>query len=290
VSRSRPDEAIEVTLAIEPGVGPEEAFFQSVIALGEVLGLAPFERAVQPRAYHYQPRSRLGRWTRAGSGYYQPREIGGRFRQRLLPGEREAARQQARRIVQDEMHRRLHAWMDLYELGRISSSEWAKQAGGDIRWFYEEIYRQGQRTVGDPAIDLSPQDRAIVNRLIADELDWLKRFADDMDAGRGRMPYRERLDLYVNATWEVWWNGWVIGDQRSTREIRWVFGGTIEHCKDCQRFVTMGWTPVRRFFAEVIAKGYAPRSGHLACGGWKCKCRLEERITGQRQPAFHYGE
>ena len=283
-------DAYELTLQIEPGVEPEEAFYQSVIALGEVLGLDPFERAVQPHPSHYQPRTRLGRWTRARTGYYQPRDIGGRFRQRLLPGERDAARQQARRIVQQEMRPRLHTWMDLYELGRITSAEWYRFTARDISFFYEEVYRAGQQSGGDPAIELSSQDRAIVNRLVKDELGYLKRFADDMDAGRGKMPYRARLDLYVNATWEPFWTGWMIGDQRATREIRWVFGNTIEHCEDCQRFVNMGWTPAKRFFEEVTSKGYAPRSGHLACGGWKCQCRLEERVGGVVQPAFHYGE
>jgi hypothetical protein len=246
------------------------------------------EKAVRPHRSHYQPRRATGRFTQAGPVYHRPRDLGGRFRQRLLPEERAEAAAHTNQIIATELSPRLQRHLSLYELGRISSSEWHKACAQDIAYFYEQAYRAGRQSVGDPAVRLTPQDKAIVGRLVRDEMDYLKGFGDDMDAGRGRMAYHARMNLYAEATWEAFWNGWVTGDQRPRRQIRWRFGQTMEHCIDCSRFVALGWLPASDFYDRVLAKGYAPRSGMLACQGHRCLCVLVEKINGIMSPALSY--
>lgn len=109
-------------------------------------------------------------------------------------------------------------------------------------------------------------------------------------------PAEKRMALYGQAAWEAYWMGWLLGDQRKGRDIRWVYGPTIEHCGlvaggkaiGCSDFEAMGWTPVLDFTRDVLVKGYAPRSGQLECHGIRCLCKLEERIGGVVQPAMSY--
>jgi hypothetical protein len=53
----------------------------------------------------------------------------------------------------------------------------------------------------------------------------------------------------------------------------------------------MGWTAATTFVAEVLSKGYAPRSGLLECSGTHCLCWLEERLLGAvdapQSPPYH---
>jgi hypothetical protein len=131
------------------------------------------EKAVRPHRSHYQPRRATGRFTQAGPVYHRPRDLGGRFRQRLLPEERAEAAAHTNQIIATELSPRLQRHLSLYELGRISSSEWHKACAQDIAYFYEQAYRAGRQSVGDPAVRLTPQDKAIVGRLVRGVLEWV---------------------------------------------------------------------------------------------------------------------
>lgn len=253
------------------------------------------EKRVAAHPSHTQQRRRGGQFAPQHHARVQPRDEAGRFRQRLTPQECRHATERAGALVA-ELHPRLQDHLsDLMET-RLSVDEAFRRARREIQHYYELVYREGQRAVGNPCIILTPQDRAAVNRLVRDESDYLRAFLVAVDEGSGTMPYVKRMQLYGSAAWEAYWFGWALGDQRIGREIRWRYGKTLEHCGlqagghalGCSDFATMGWMPIKRFLSDVIGKGFAPRSGQLECLGIQCDCRLEEQIGGSVLPAAPY--
>lgn len=261
---------------------PEDSFWAAVDALATELGLAvsPVEviakAAGQPHPSQFQHRTAGGKFARTSPAVLH----------RLTAPEREEAKKAAGQLQAEELAPRLSGHLGDFTTGGITADIWFARCAKDIRYFYGELFRWGKRAAGDPAILLSPQDRAILNRLVEDELKYLARFREDLDAGKGVMPYPERMALYARAAWEAYWLGWTMGDLRPGRQVRWRWGQTEEHCGDCRRFVELGWTDAATFVALVLAKGYAPRSGMLECKGVRCDCWLEDRQLGDFQPEY----
>jgi hypothetical protein len=277
----------ELVLVIT-GDDPELQFAQGCHALAQELGLLT-EKAVLPHASHFAPRTPQGRFRRPrfrqgerGVSLHPVeaavRDIRGRFSRRLTPDESAEAARQSRASV-TSLESRLSRHLLDYEAGHVSAKEWGDRCFEDISHFYDLSYRSGLNAAGDPGVLLSPTQRAVLNRLKRDEHDYLRDFGEDMNAGRGRMPYHDRMRLYAQAAREAFWVGFVMGDLRTARQLRWVLGPT-EHCVDCRRFSQMGWVPARRFYDEVLSKGYVPQSGHLDCKGSRCQCVLSEQVNG----------
>lgn len=283
------NEETEITLRFLPGVEREEAFVRAAREIGAALGLEvadELEKAVEAHPSHYAPRDKGGRFAKPHPSRSQPRDERGRFRQRLTREECSEASADAGRFVA-ELTERLERYEGWRERGSLSLDEWRERCAADIEGYYARIYQAGKDSVGNPG-PLTAQDKSILSRLTRDELDYLDAFKADIAAGRGTMAYAERIRYYGQAAREVAYVAWVAGDQRKKREIRWLRGPTSDSCADCVRFANMGWLTAPRFYREVIAQGFAPQSGQLACLGYRCRCALEERIDGQvyRAPAF----
>ena len=276
------------------GANTAEAFYSGVLAWADTLGLVPpgtlesLGKRVEAHPAHYAPRTREGRFRTRTAATTQIRAGTGRFVLPLPPADRALAVHRAGLLVDNQLDPRIQDHLFDYEAGRMSSGEWERRTIRDIKHFYEELYRCGMQAAGNPAARLRPHDKALLNRLVKDEGDFLRGFREHLDQGKGKMPYHDRARLYAQAAWEAFWNGWTLGDQRSGREIRWRYGPTEEHCRDCARFVAMGWTPVAVFVSQVLTKGFAPRSGQLECQGHQCKCFLQDRLNGVEGPAFSY--
>lgn len=279
-----------LTLQFQAGVEPMDAFEQAVEVLGEHLGLdvshEDLEKAVPAEAHHYQHRAPTGRFAVAHPGRVNPRDARGRFRQRLLQEECQAAYAQAQRYV-GELTERMQFATDLLRRERVTRGEWEAMCERDIRTYYDLMYRAGKQSVGDPGIILTRQDRSVLDRIIRDELDFLKAFGQDVASGAGSMDYGMRAELYGRQSREVFWVAWSLGDQRKGRAIRWIYGDTIRHCGDCERFSKMGWMSASRFIKEILSKGKSPQSGALECVGINCRCYLRERVSGvEREPRY----
>lgn len=278
----------ELIIEVEEGVPPGAVLHVALRALARELGVdEELVKAVAPHPSHYQQRTARGRFARPHAAHVTPREKG-RFRQRLSREECGDAVGQARSQL-SVLESRLRDHIGDYTAERIPREEWQRRCIRDIQDAYERLYRLGKQAVGDPGVALAPQDRAIVNRLAKDELTYLEQFGKDVDAGVGILPYEERMALYALAGREAFWLGWVMGDQRRARDLRWVLGPT-EHCKDCQRFAEMGWLPVARFVKEIVSQGFSPQSGALECQGHRCKCAIRERLDGVAQPAVEVSD
>jgi|SRR5215831_19230136 len=247
------------------------------------------EKAVDPHHAHVQARGREGRFR---SGYAAPRpRAAGKFVRRLTREESAAGSDLARNYIygRDGFAQRMRTHLRDYRESRIGAGQMIERGESEIRHFYELAYRAGRQAAGDPALVLTPQDRAYLNALVRDETDYLRGFVTDMEEGLGVVPYERRLDMYVNAAQEPAWAGWVLGDQSRDRSIRWHYGLTEEHCRDCRRAVESGWMPVRRFVKDYLSRGLVPQAGRLECHGIHCACRLSERIGGREYYGLSFG-
>lgn len=290
-----PVEALERSLdylfdELLPAANPLSGYDLSDPALAES-GLS--KRVPDVHHSQTQVRSRGGQFARRHHAFTQAKDAGGRFRQRLTLAEREAAADQAAVLLNDQLAPRLQTHLADFTAQRLPGQEWYERCEKDLRLFYELIYREGKRSVGDPAIRLTPQDKAVINRVLKDELHYLKGFQTHLETGGGRMPYKQRMGLYAKAAREAFWMGWTLGDQRRTRMIRWMFGATENHCGihdggealGCSDFEAMQWQSVDTFVKEVLSEGYMPQSGKLECQGHHCKCYLQEQVDETIQPS-----
>jgi hypothetical protein len=270
-------------LELPGGQDPETTFQAAVAVLLEALGL-DLEKAVAPHPAHYLPRTAGGRFLKASQVVHGPR---------LTEAECAAARAEAHRLQAEELTPRLFRHLADFQAGHFAAQEWYDRTAADLRYFYGELYRYGKRAAGNPGLVLGPQDKALLQRLVEDELHYLAGFREHLHSGGGKMPYPQRLQLYANAAWEAFWTGWVLGDTRPGRQVRWRYGATEHHCglaaggkaRGCSDFVQLGWLEATAFVSQVLMKGFAPRSGMLECTGTHCLCWLEERLVGAGETA-----
>lgn len=265
--------AENLVIEIPGGYEPEVTFYAGVDALLVALGLAidPVEKGVKPHHSQYQERGPGGAFLPKG---LKPAVVG----RRLSVEERKQATIRARELVHDELSPRLAQHLNDWETKKLTPQEWFDRCSKDLKLFYNELYRYGKRAAGDPGLSLTPQDKAILKRMVDDELTYLEKFKEHLATGKGKMPYAERMQLYASASWEAYWTGFVMGDTRPNRQVRWRYGATIEHCGihlggheiGCSDFEKLGWMDASTFISEVLSKGYAPRSGQLECTGVHC--------------------
>ncbi|MFZ5589637.1 MAG: hypothetical protein ACOY4M_08390 [Pseudomonadota bacterium] len=95
-----------------------------------------------------------------------------------------------------------------------------------------------------------------------------------MRAGKAFETLRARLELWKYRYLDMYNRALIaIGRTRGKRLV-WRFGATEKHCKDCAYYEgqvknASEWDEIFRLF------GHRPQSPMLACGGWRCDCRLE---------------
>lgn len=273
------DEDVIVRFVFEDGlpVDPEEATAIAEALLG--LGAQPgeLEKAVDAHLSHVAQRRKGGEFVRFNWRRESPRGTGGRYIRRLTVEEQQAATELAQTVRQRFATQMGNHLGDLQK-GRLPAAEATERGHRAIEEYYEQIFRHGMQAAGNPAVILTPRDKSALSRIVRDECDFWTGFMLDVEAGRGKVPYPDRLAMYVNAAQEAYWLGWVLGDFRPKRLIYWVLGAT-EHCKTClmmARLSEKGMTPMQ-FLVYALRRGFLPQSGYLECKGLHCQCGLKDK-------------
>lgn len=266
-------ERLLVTLDLDDR--PKEALWEEgAWALAEALGLT-FAKGL-PSHQHRSSRGQFSKTPILPTG-------------KLSASERLQARDRAHELVEQELRPRLFQHLEDWEAGHLEPQEWYDRSARDLRYFYRELLYQGKRAAGNPLQVLTPQDKSILKHITEDELTYLAGFRDHLASGGGKMPYPERLELYVHASYEMYWTGFGLGDFSPNRQLRWTYGATEMHCglhaggkaEGCSDFVALGWQSAAAFFDLVLSRGFAPRGGKLECSGIRCLCYLSERRLGE---------
>jgi hypothetical protein len=172
---------------------------------------------------------------------------------------------------------------------------------GAIREAYSTQFAQGRVAGWNMRPGAEAEEKAAV-RLRRDEFVFVKRFLDDIEHGRTRMPIEQRAMLYGNAAREAFWQGWLYADQSSDRYVRWV-NHEAEHCPDCTymsgailpgvlknlvnpNLMSPGgrWGNGVYSAQELLKLGVVPQSGTLRCTT-RCRCRLERAERPEEKPS-----
>jgi hypothetical protein len=174
----------------------------------------------------------------------------------------------------------LEQW-DKYESGQMTLEEFEG-------WF---AVRQQETLVHAFALGLAGRGIRGKTRFTDDELRYLHgqysqqmryfhRFMRDVRAGRGRMPYRQRLELYGRDLYGVFMTAWfAYGADRSHRFL-WRLSPDAEHCEDCVQRATESRAKDGYTYDELIRLGL-PGTGKTRCLN-NCRCWIQELTTGQK--------
>ena len=240
-------------------------------------------KAVPVHAAHYRQRTSTGKFVPFKIKREAPRDTSGRFVRRLEPAECAEAKRLAG-VEQGRLARDLQQhWSDLHE-GGITVEQATERGKTAITEYYERIFRLAMQSVGNPALLLTPRDKAAISRMARDEGDYWAKFMQDGANGRTGAPGSAldpatRLAAYKNATSEAYWLGWTLGDMRQNRTIEWVIGATEQNCGSCLNASKQGKMSVERFYTEFVSRGILPQSGELDCKGIHCDCSLKESVA-----------
>lgn len=225
-------------------------------------------------AHHSQVQQRAGgKFAKFHPSRVAPRDEKGRFIGLLEQADRSAAEQHAKKI-QVRLAQMLARHQQDVEVRRLDPKIAAARGREDIKDTYEQLYRAGMQSAGNPGLRLTSQDVALINRTAEDEAQYFTKFMEDVSTGSGKMDYGKRLSMYEPASRHAFWSGFVMGNQRKTRRILWQLGPT-EHCYSCLYMNRLGTIDIPTFIKEGLKRGWVPQSGDLDCKGVHCQCRLE---------------
>lgn len=176
-------------------------------------------------------------------------------------------------------------WLDLI------SYDYAFEAMMTAIWRgFERAFADGAGECGILPEEFTPIERMDLEQRIFDQYNYINGVLDFIQAnsktnGGKWGTVNARVPLWANRYGEAREKakGMACADQKA----KWVYGDTIEHCKDCSRVVGRVYR-----FSTWDRYGWIPGSHELACGGWRCKCQrvpTDEKCTPGRPPSLSGG-
>jgi len=130
----------------------------------------------------------------------------------------------------------------------------------------EQAFTAGVRASGKKVTtQLSAKDSAYLKSAISHEMRYFNKFMNDITAGKGRMGYRRRLDMYSDALEAIFQAGRVIGMPDNIK-IYWVGPNDGNTCESCRYLIKN--SPYTKYTLPT-----QPRSGATICLT-RCRDRL----------------
>lgn len=167
--------------------------------------------------------------------------------------------------------------------GDIDFFTWIEGMIDAIARGYNQAWLEGEAMAGLTPEERTPDEQQQLTDLINDEYlflmglgDFIQENAKALGGKYGKVV--KRVELWVNRYGSV--KSIATSSGRGDRKLRWDLGATEEHCEDC--FAYNGTVHRGSVWASV---GAHPQSRNLACGGWRCDCRLtptDERASPGR--------
>ena len=159
----------------------------------------------------------------------------------------------------NSVNTRLSEALDKFDAGHISKKTFLKRSKAILGSGYKKAYLHG---AGLAKLDADGND--FVDQFSDKQFSYLDSFADDIEAGSGKMDYYDRLGMYAKAVQSAYWAG-AAADAPEGTMINWVTTAN-ESCEDCLDFESNGpYLP-----GEVPA---VPGDGTTRCRS-NCKCYL----------------
>ena len=155
--------------------------------------------------------------------------------------------------------------------GKLSRRRWAGLARSLVRRWGARAYRDGLADGGlDPDDPLTADDTATINRLSAEQSEYVTALGDKLfsDQGVTDGQAEHKPEMWFNKSLMPFYNaGRLSADQNGM--YGWAMGDTEEHCASC---LTADGQKHR--LKEWFESGVVPQSDQLECHGFECKCQL----------------
>jgi hypothetical protein len=152
-----------------------------------------------------------------------------------------------------------------------------------MRKAWARVYTAGLRSGGleDLGSTLTAEDQQFLKGAVSHEMRYLNRFLDTVEEGGGRMPYPQRVGLYVKTLSSFYENARLIALPANST-IRWIGPADKDTCPSCRYLFESG--PYTKRNLPCV-----PRSGSTICLS-NCRDRLLiRRVTPQEALEVAHG-
>lgn len=162
--------------------------------------------------------------------------------------------------------------------GKIDAEQFVNQQADLITQQLRRAFNEGMRSNGlDPQTDMTPAWEKEYQDIVADEFNYVDRFAKDIAQaakdGKPVDPFRSRVDKWATRYPDVVNQAKIItGDDN--QPYTWHYGDTIEHCESCSEQANV--TRTAKEWRALRERGIYPQSRQLACTGHYCDCRIDK--------------
>jgi len=167
----------------------------------------------------------------------------------------------AKKSYKKELFRNMNALMS----GKITEDEFNKLQQKTIKNHFTSAFLLGKQFNQNTETTLNDKERRMIVFQTTKEMDFMKRFASDIQNRTGKMDYKRRMNMYADGL-DPMFRFADIAYLPENIEIQWVLGVTDKHCFDCLFFAA------RSPYTKKTLPG-VPKSCNSGCLS-NCLCRL----------------
>jgi len=159
--------------------------------------------------------------------------------------------------------------------GSIDYDQFFESMTAAIRRRLPQAWYDGSKECGILPADLSPAERMALQQAVVNEMTFITKFANAIEAGSrargGKLrPLLTRVELWAQRYTDLQSRARVMacGDKK----LKWVRGDTVEPCRSCIRL----GNKVKRasYWRRVNVYPQRPVNHSLECEGYNCLCQL----------------
>lgn len=181
--------------------------------------------------------------------------------------------------VEDAFRGYLQRLMRGYIGGKVDRETLLREFSTNLHKFQSVAYNQGRRTAGDVSDKLTDADMKYLHGQHSLEMRYFHKFVRQIDAGKGRMPYKIRMDLYGLSGWTLYVRGFVRSlDGGRGMRFHWIRNILAESCPDCVKREAIS-KEIGGFTVAQLEGRIGYPGQYTRCGS-RCQCRLEPAMLG----------
>ena len=149
--------------------------------------------------------------------------------------------------------------------GKITEEDFNKLQQKTIKTHFTSAFLLGKRFNQNTEVALNDKERRMLVFQTTKEMEFMKRFANDIINNSGKMNYKRRMGMYADGL-DPMFRFADIAYLPEDIDIQWKLGITDKHCLDCLFFAA--GSPYKKKTLPGV-----PKSGNSQCLNG-CKCQL----------------
>jgi len=167
--------------------------------------------------------------------------------------------------------------VDQHLTGQLDAGALVRRFGEALEQAEYEAFAAGRRAGGRASADVSPAEARMLAGRHDRQMRFFRRFVGDMQAGRGRVEYKQRAGMYAEALWSLYTRGesvdWDEVDPENTR-WDWILDPDAEHCRDCLERAKISRDNGGLTWDQLVEFGWP---GETSICGRRCRCHVRQR-------------